>query len=301
MEERKVRLGRRISLEGAQPIGSGYASRVYALPDGNVVKVLRQGGPEEAEREIRLSKWAFSKGLPTAISYDVVDADGRPGLVYESLGRGNLRNAFRDEPERFPELLADYLELLHTVNSISDEEGLLPAAIRKYREALAAVEDLLTPEEAARMGTLLDTVPDKATIIHGDCQIKNVRVVKGELFLIDLDTLSRGDPIFELAGLIFCYRCFPELHPQPYDAFFEIPTETLAQILEGILEGYYPGLSREDRLANGRKAELLAWLKLLALLREDENTPGETTALTRFREALTGVENLILCTGAEEK
>ena len=292
MEERKVRLGRRISLEGAQPIGSGYASRVYALPDGNVVKVLRQGGPEEAEREIRLSKWAFSKGIPTAISYDVVDVDGRPGLVYESLGRGNLRNAFRDEPERFDALLADYLKLLRTVNSLTDEEGRLPAASAKYRAALEAVKDLLTPEEAARAAALLSTIPEKATLVHGDCQIKNVRVVKGELFLIDLDTLSRGDPIFELAGLFLCYRCYPELDPQPYDAFFEIGTETLTRILAGIFDGYFPGLSEEQRLQNERKAAFLARLNLLATLRGDGEVP--TAALCRFREALAAVDNLIL-------
>lgn len=296
MEKRSVRRGRKISLEGAKCIGSGYASWVFAMEDGNVVKVLKQGDEKEAEREILLAKWAFTAGIPTAISYDVVDIDGRPGLVYESLGRGNLRNAFRDEPERFEALLTDYLTLLHTIHRVTDDEGRLPAAIDKYRAALEKISDLLTPEERKKAAALLDTIPDSRTIIHGDCQIKNVRVVKGKLFLIDLDTLSRGDPIFELASIFCCYRGYPALSEDPYDHFFEIEGKTLARISDGLLNGYYPGLPENARMDNARKVALLGWLAMIAIVREDypEDTAGLARMLRNFRDVLGNVEDLRL-------
>ena len=68
MSDISVFSGRRLTLENARLIGSGFASNVYLLEDDNVVKVLKEGTPAEAAREIRLSKWAFSKGIPTAIS-----------------------------------------------------------------------------------------------------------------------------------------------------------------------------------------------------------------------------------------
>ena len=296
MEKRPVCLGRKLSVADAQLIGSGYTSWVYALEDGNVVKVLKQGDQEDAEREIRLAKWAFSKGIPTAISYDVVDVDGRPGLVYESLGRGNLRNVLRDEPERFDEILADYLTLLHTIHSVSDDEEQLPDAVCRYRSILQNAAKLLTAEEIAKTSALLDTIPGTRTIIHGDCQIKNVRVVNGNLFLIDLDTLSRGDPIFELASLFCCYRGYPALSDEEFDNFFEISTETLSNVLEGLLKGYYPDLPEHIQAENTKKIALLAWLSMVDYVLQDLPDDGAALAkmLQNFREALSGLDDLRL-------
>lgn len=296
VEKYSVCRGRKLSVDGAQLIGSGYASWVYELEEGNVVKVLKHAGQEEAEREILLAKWAFAKGIPTAISYDVVDVDGRPGLVYESLGRGNLRNAFRDEPEKFDEILADYLTLLHTINSIYDSEGRLPKAIDQYRSALKNAAELLTTEEVAKAAALLDTVEDSQTVIHGDCQIKNVRVVDGKLFLIDLDTLSRGDPVFELAPLFCCYRGYTALSDESFDSFFEISRETLTRILDGLLDGYYPGLPENVRKENARKVAMLGWLSMVSNVYGDspEDTAAVSLMLRNFRESLNGLSNLRL-------
>ena len=296
MKEWNVRRGQSLSVEEGQRIGGGAASWVYALDNGDIVKVLKHGTPEEAEREILLSKWAFLKGIPTAISYDVADVDGHQGLVYEFLGRENLRNAFRDRPESFDELMDAYLTLLHTVNSITDDESYLPAAIEQYRVTLESLSDLLTAEEIAKTKALLETIPDSTTIIHGDCQIKNVRVVNGKLFLIDLDTLSRGDPIFELAALFCCYRCYPSLSEESHDTFFDISSETIAKILAGILAGYYPGLPGNVREENTRKIAVLGWLITAGYVRHD--SPDDTVSLqillNRFRETLAVVDDLCL-------
>lgn len=296
MKKRNVRRGQILSVTEDRRIGGGAASRVYSLDNGDIVKVLKHGSAEDAEREILLSKWAFLKGIPTAISYDVADVDGRPGLVYEFLGRENLRNAFRDRPECFDELMNDYLTLLHTINGVTDDEAYLPKAIDIYRSALKGLSDLLTEEETAKANALLDSIPDVSTIIHGDCQIKNVRVVNGKLFLIDLDTLSRGDPIFELAALFCCYRCYSSLSDESYDTFFDIPTEMLKRILDGVLDGYYPGLSKEARQANARKTALLGWLITASYVREDspDDSASLKLLLDRFRETLAVVDDLRL-------
>ena len=283
-------------MEEEQRIGGGAASHVYALDDGNIVKVLKQGSPAEAEREILLSKWALLKGIPTAISYDVAEVDGHQGLVYEFLGRENLRNAFRDRPACFDELMDDYLTLLHTVNGITDDEGYLPAAIDAYRLALKRLSDLLTAQETAKTQALLASVPDSAAIIHGDCQIKNVRVVNGKLYLIDLDTLSRGDPIFELAALYCCYRCYPALSQESHNAFFDISSEMLSKILDGVLDGYFPGLSEDIREENAQKIALLGWLITAGYVRHDDpkDTSSVNLLLERFRETLVEVDDLCL-------
>ena len=299
MKNRNVRRGQKLSVSKEQLIGSGAASWVYALDNGDIVKVLKNGTPEDAEREILLSKWAFLKGIPTAISYDVAEVDGHLGLVYEFLGRENLRNAFRDRPACFDALMTDYLTLLRTVNGITDDEGVLPAAADLYRVALEDLSDQLTAAEIEKTKVLLASVPDSGTIIHGDCQIKNVRVVNGKLFLIDLDTLARGDAIFELAALFCCYRCYPALSPESHNTFFDIPTEMLSKILDGVLDGYFPGLSAAAREENTRKTALLGWLITASYVRHDSPEDAEALKLLldRFRETLAVVEDLRLIRG----
>ncbi len=296
MKNWNVRRGQTFSVKEEECIGGGATSLVYALDNGNIVKVLKHGTPEEAEREILLSKWAFLKGIPTAISYDVAVVDGHQGLVYENLGRENLRNAFRDNPECFDELMYKYLTLLRTINNITDNEEYLPAAAEQYRSTLESLSDLLTAQEIAKAKALLQTIPDSASIIHGDCQIKNVRMVNGKLFLIDLDTLSRGNPIFELAALFCCYRCYPCLTEESYNTFFDLSSEMITKILDGILDGYYPGLPKDIREENTRKISLLGWLITVGYVRHD--SPNDTESLklllNRFRETLAVVDDLCL-------
>ena len=255
--------GRKLSIEGAPLIGSGYFGNVYQTADDTVVKVLKRGSFDEAEREIRLSKWAFSKGIPTAISFDVADVDGRPGLVYESLGRDNLRNRLRDHPEEFDRVMARYAALLHTINAVVVEDDPLPSALEEYKGFLRTAEDRMTREEYARMTALLDTVPDRHTLLHRDCQVKNVKIKKDELFLIDLDTLSTGDPIFELVGLFCCYKAFPVMKEVDFDDFFDLSAAMLSRIYDTLFALYFKGLSAELLAENERKIALLTYMYMI--------------------------------------
>ena len=68
---------RKISIENAELIGEGFFSKVYRLDLETIVKVyIKDTSLEDIERELSFAKQAIIKGIPTAISYDVVDVDG---------------------------------------------------------------------------------------------------------------------------------------------------------------------------------------------------------------------------------
>lgn len=296
MRDISVLRGRELSVKDAKLIGSGATSDVYQIDDDTVVKVLKHGDKSDAEKEIQLSKWAFRMGIPTAISFDVADVDGHPGLVYESLGRGNLRNELRDRPEDFDATMQRYVGLLKTINGITVEEDRLPKATDKYRGCLESIRDVLTPEEYLKMSALLDTVPECRSLIHGDCQIKNVRVVKGELFLIDLETLSCGDPIFELSALYCCYKAYSELDYKEFDTFFGVPTAMLGKILDAIFRLYFPSATDAELEENVKKTALLTYMYMIRCVRTD--MPGDSAAAEimyrNFRRYLPEVNDLRL-------
>lgn len=294
----QINRGRKISLENAKRIGGGATSDVYLIEEDTVVKVLKKCEFQEAEREILLSKWALKNGIPTAISYDVVDVDGYPGLVYESLGRGNLRNLLRDCPEDFESIMQRYVDLLHRINSIVVEEDSIPAAGDIYRQSLESIRGVLEDGEYFRMKALLNTVPEKRNLVHGDCQIKNVRVVKNEFLLIDLDTISYGDPIYELAVLYSCYQAYPEFLTGDYDPFFEMPVATESKILDRIFRLYFGDISDEEKQKNRKKAALLCCLYMASLeLKGEVGSEGSERMLRDFRSFLPQVEDLKLTYG----
>lgn len=289
--------GRKLSVENAVLIGQGFYSDVYLLDDGNVVKVLKNSSFEDADKEIQLSKWALKKGVPTAISYDVADVDGHPGLVYESLGRDNLRNVLRDTPERFDEVLSRYTELLRTVNSIEVEPGQLPNTMDKYKDFLERARPAMSDAEYERMKQLLGTIPESRKLLHGDFHVKNIKVVRGELLLIDLDTLSCGDPIFELSGLYRSYNLFLRKDiDSDVNAFFELDKSILLRLLDGLLRGYFPGLGETALRDNRRKIELLSSMFMLYwyLDVEPERTDQLEAMLALFRELLPQCDTLAL-------
>lgn len=298
MNEISVCTGRKLSLEGAVRIGTGAMSDVYQINEEDVVKVLKTYDFEDAAREIRLSKWAFVQGIPTAISYDVADVDGHPGLVYESLGRSNLRKEFLDHPDDFDAVLDRYIAFVKKINSTDAGDEELPSARVEYLERLEAVKQYLSAEDYEKMKALLTGLPECSTLVHRDCHIKNIKVKNGELFLIDLDTLSTGSPIFELMALDNSYSGFPFAQglKEGFEPFFQVPLKLLTDILSEFYRRYFEGLPEADLQENIRKIRVLAYFQMLVYAWID--TMGGTydiDALTAvFRENLHSVEDLIL-------
>ena len=289
---------RKLSLEGARLVGSGAASSVYQLPNDDVVKVLLGTDFKEAEREILLSKWVFLKGIPTAISYDVVDVDGHPGLLYESLGRDNLRNQLRDHANDLTPLLEKYLELIRSINAIEVEEGQLPSAKQHALKEIQEIKAVFSEDEFARITTLFDTIPEDCHMVHGDCHIKNIKIVNGKPFLIDLDTLSVGDPIFELSGLCCCYDAYSALNlgGDGFNEFFGVEDRIIRETYHYILDHYSESLSDADKKSNLKKIELLTYLHMLHELNPDD--PDEKglydDMFRKVRERLNTVPDLVL-------
>lgn len=277
-------------------IGQGACSKVYAIADDTVVKVLFSTDMREAEREILLAKWAIKNGIPSPISYDVVEVDGHPGLVYESLGRGNLRNELKAHPERFDAVMDDYTELLHTINSVKVDDDRFPHTSEACREKLKSIKNELTDTEYSRMEKLLSTIPETDGLVHGDCHIKNIRVKDGKLFLIDLDTLSRGDAIFEFSGIHCAYMGFNILEGGVYDRFFDVPSKLLFDIMDELYVRYFKGLNEAELEENKNKISLLAYMEMVynAKVYREGNTEALQLMKEYFRSYLYKVDDLVL-------
>ena len=232
---------KKVYLSGAEVVGDGYYSTVYRVDKDTIIKVFnRVSDQDQIERELKLAKEAFILGIPTAISFDIVRVDdGKLGVRFEMLDCESLKNMVVKYPERVQEFLDKYAALLKKMNTTECFNPAIPDMKAHYLRKLEKIKDYLPKEAHEKLVKMFNAIPERKTLIHGDCHFKNIMVQNGELLLIDMDTLSVGYPIFELAALYAPYVAFNEDEPGNSMNFFGISDEDAAALYNALLTRYF--------------------------------------------------------------
>ena len=251
---------RKVDITNAEVIGDGYFSTVYRLDKDTIVKVFnRTSDPHQIERELNLAKEAFILGVPTAISFDIVKAGEKLGVIFEMLDCKSLKAAVLSEPKRFKEYLQKYADLLKKINSTVCDNPNIPCIKEYYLKKIDSVKDKLDEKHYAKARKLIESIPERKTFVHGDCHFKNIMVQNGELLLIDMDTLSVGHPIFELAAICAAYTVFNEDDPGNSKVFFGIDDEEALKLYNSLLNLYF---GKDDPVIK-EKIKLLAYIHMV--------------------------------------
>ena len=197
---------REISTENMEKIGEGGNGTVYRMDADTIVKVYKeQNSPEKIKSERETSRKAFLKGIPTAISYDFVKADGYYGIVYEMINAKTLAQVIGEEPDKpeyYAKECAKLLKQLHTTEFEPDE---LPNAKDFCSCWIDILKEQLTENEEKTLRRVIDMIPERNTFIHGDYQVSNIMLQDGELILIDTGDSALGHPIIDFIGMALVY------------------------------------------------------------------------------------------------
>ena len=267
---------REISVDGCEVIGEGFCGTVFRIDPETIVKVYHSKDSLPMIRnEQRLAKLAFVKGVPTAISYDIVRVGDSYGSVFELLDAASFNDHLRNEPERFDEILHQYIDFLKVVHSAEMDPGTLPMARNIFLGYLDVIRDALTPEQFSRLQALLQAVPDDLHMVHCDFQMKNVMLVGDEPMLIDMDTLATGQPIFDLQALYVTYVLFGEDDPNNLTSFLGLPSDWGDRIWNRILAAYFDHADPAFLADAMDKIRLLASVRFLFLLMSSGLKEGE--------------------------
>ena len=234
-----------VDVKGAEVIGEGFFSTVYRLDKDTIVKVFNRTSDEhQIERELKLAKQAFVAGVPTAISFDIVKVGDKFGVRFEMLDCMSLKNAFVKHPEQYESLLNRYVNLLKKINTTECFDPIIPDVKKFYLQKVKEIRPYLEEKDADKCLELIDSIPDTMTFVHGDCHFKNIMVQGDDLLLIDMDTLSRGHPIFELAALRAPYIAFEEDDPGNNEKFLGVSAVFSMKLYNDIIRLYF---GKEDQ------------------------------------------------------
>ena len=272
---------KRVYVQGAEVIGEGFFSTVYRVDKDTIIKVFnRTSDADQIERELRLAKEAFILGIPTAISFDIVKVDDKLGVRFEMLDCMSLKTMVLTYPERMKEYLNKYAELLKKLNTTECFNPIVPDIKKFFLEKVETIKPYLEDKYYLKAKKLISDIEDRKTFVHGDCHFKNIMVQKDELILIDMDTLSVGHPIFELATLYAPYCAFNEDDPGNSERFFGIKEDDAAALYNALLNLYF---GKDDPVIKD-KIRLVAYIHMIWW--NHVNTPDNKARLEGCRGRL---------------
>ena len=262
-------------------MGDGYYSTVYRVDKDTIIKVFnRVSDPAQIERELTLAKEAFVLGIPTAISFDIVKVDDKLGVRFEMLDCKSLKQMVLDYPDRVQEFVDKYAALLKKMNTTECDSPIVPDMKKAYLVKLGKIEQFLPKDRYEKLVKMFNAIPERKTLIHGDCHFKNIMVQNDELLLIDMDTLSVGHPIFELAALYAPYCAFNEDEPGNSIKFFGIKDADAKALYDALLVHYF---GKDDQVIRD-KIRIVAYVHMIRWNRNNE--PDNMTRLEGCKERL---------------
>ena len=260
---------REISVEGCEEIGRGATGIIYRIDEDIVVKVYYDGSSfDEIDREREKARLALILGIPTAISYDTVKVGDRYGSVFELLSPVSFSHIIANEPEKLDWCIDESVNLLKMIHDTHVPDGKLPDVRNRALAWCETAKAVLSADAAERVMELIRAVPYSDGMIHGDFHTKNIMVHKEEVMIIDMETLSVGNPVFDLASMFDAYVGFSEADSEQVLRFQGYDRETSLRFWNGSLVKYL-GTDDPDMIT-----EVVDRARVLGYVRMIQNAVG---------------------------
>lgn len=255
---------RKLSVEGCEIIGKGAKGTVYRWKPDTVVKVYNNSDAlPNIKKESVLARKALVLGIPTAISLDVVKVGDKYGSVFELLDAKSYSQLIAENPDRMSEYVDKYTELLLQIHNTPVQPSDMPDVRIRVKSWISEDTGFLSSETVDKLNSLIDALPERHTMLHVDYHTNNLLMQNGETLLIDMDTLSYGHPVFELATIYTAYVGFGEADPTIVENFIGLPYETCCRFWKEFLFRYLGTDDEEKAKETEEKVRLLSYVRQL--------------------------------------
>lgn len=256
---------RKISIDNCEKIGEGFFGNIYRLDPETIVKVYKiPDSLDMIKREKGLARKAFVMGIPTAIAYDTVKVGNLYGAVFELLNAKSIVNLINNENEldTFAKKSANILKNMHSKEIIEDS---IPSRKENVKSLLKECKDCFSTEIFEKILSLLESIPNRNTLLHCDFHVKNIMMQNDELLLIDMDTLSVGHPIFEFASMFATYEGFSCVDKQNTNKFLGLPLDITTKLFNKTFKYYYEDKTDEELEEIKLKLSVISYIQILNL------------------------------------
>ncbi len=255
---------RRFSVDGCALLGKGANGAVYRYDAETIIKVyFNPDALPEIQRERELARKALVLGINTAIPYDVVRVGESYGTLMELLTATSLSELIRRDPEHLELPLKYYVDMLKQIHNTQVQPGDMPDMKQVALSWAAFDRDHLPEELGNKLYHMVDAVPERHTMMHGDYHTNNIMVRDGEALLIDMDTLCMGHPVFELGSMFNAFVGFSAIDHDAVQNFLGLPYALSENFWRRALAMYLGTEDAELLDEVERKAKIVGYMRLL--------------------------------------
>jgi uncharacterized protein (TIGR02172 family) len=247
-------------------VGKGFASEVYAWGEGRVLKLFHAGIPgARAEREFRVTRAIQGTGLPVPGAYELVQIEGRHGIVFERVAGVSLLTRTQAKPWMLFSAVRQLAELHARMHDcVASAE--LPSQRDWIARGIQASPEFSETEKQAALVSL-DKLPEGTALCHGDFHPENILYSAKGPVIIDWDSGTRGHPLGDVANTC---RLIQNASLPSWTPFY---MHLLLKVSRVLLHAAY--LHRYLQLRPGTRREIKAWQMPLAVAASSWRVPPE--------------------------
>lgn len=243
------------------PIAYGATAEIYPWDDGQVLKLFFDWfGRANIEYEARVARAVHASGLPVPAVGEIVELNGRSGLIYERVAGASLFEVMPSQPWtilRYGRRMAEMHVEMHTNPLQPDIPRQRQRLVRKINQAKPLPDDLRT-----RILAALEKMPDGNQLCHNDYHPGNVMASPTGETIIDWIDASLGNPQADLArSSIIALGAAASSQTQ------NVVEKWMVRLFHSVYLRHYFALRPEAREEYGR------WLPIVAAARLSENIP----------------------------
>ena len=228
---------RSVTFDESTRIGGGVSGSVYRLDEEKILKVYAEGFSEdEVQRLYKICETLTNNGIDTAKTYEVVKAGNALGIIQEYIDGKPLPHLIAGKLESRKDAAVKMGQLCKKVHSIKADEDIFIPLSKMFEGILSRCKGTLSPKEKDELNKLIDNLPGKKCVLHGDYHENNILFKDGTYYLIDLDSMCIGSPIFEFMQF-FCVYENPI--PEEFQDMVDLRPEASLNIRRTFLKTYF--------------------------------------------------------------
>jgi uncharacterized protein (TIGR02172 family) len=266
-----IQIGRCI-MEKGELLGSGMTADVYKWGPDKVLKLYKDKYNEEwIKREAEITKRVHEAGVPSPSVFDMIEIEGRKGVIFERVSGNTMTSSLLTEPWNFFNYLIQTARLQYKIHNCSTDG--IPSQKEKFELAIGLSSEILG-DKVKKILDYVDSLPDGDSICHGDLYLSNIIISRHGPVVIDWTSGYRGDPCGDIARTCLIMNSHAVLPGTP-DILAEVSRYPKWLSYQTYVNEYV-------KIAKIKFESIDAWMLPVAAVKLKDKIPGEKKWLLKI-------------------